>query len=468
MNSKKKIVVLGGGISGLTAGYLLMKEGFDVTVLEKKAQPGGSIETVFENGFLFDKGPNSSLETYPIIKKIVDEINLSDELVYASPEGSKRYILKKNKLIPLPMSPVSFFKTGLFSAKAKFRLLAEPFIKRAKEEESISGFVKRRIGKEFLDYAISPFVSGVYAGDPSSLSVKYAFPKLYELEKKHRSLILGTVKTIRQRKKRAEKSKQSAKMFSFKNGMGVLPNKIALSLGNNFLTSSEIKNIIKDGSAYKITYNRNNNEVELFADAIISTVLSYVLSNLISNLNEETANKLNEIFYPSVLVLYLGYKKESIKRELDGFGFLIPQKEKKSFLGAIWNSTLFPNRTNNDDVCFTLFIGGALNKELSLKTKEQFIAKSIEEFSEIMNIYDEPFFVSSKFWEKAIPQYNLDYSMQLKAIVNFEKDNPGFFIGGNFRRGIALGDCFNSAEIISNEVKDYLNKHKNERDLTFV
>lgn len=456
MNNKKKIVVLGGGISGLTAAYLLKKEGFDVTVLEKKSQPGGSIETIVENGFLFDKGPNSSLETYPIIKKIIDEIGLSDELVYANPEGSKRYILKNNNLIPLPMSPVSFLNTKLFSVKAKFRLLAEPFIKRANKEESIAEFVKRRIGKEFLDYAISPFVSGVYAGDPSSLSVKYAFPKLYELEKKHRSLILGTVKTIRERKKRAEKSKQSAKMFSFKNGMQILPNKIASTLKNNFLSSSEIKNIIKNSTGYKVTYIKDNTQTELSADAVVSTIPAYVLSNLISNISEETATKLNEIFYPSVLVLYIGYKKESIKRELDGFGFLIPQKEKKSFLGAIWNSTLFPNRTTNDDVCFTIFIGGALNKELSINTKQNYIDKSIKEFAEIMSIQDEPSFISSKFWEKAIPQYNLDYPDQLEAIENFEKENPGFFIGGNFRRGIALGDCFNSAEILSNEVKNYL------------
>ena len=458
MNNKKKIVVLGGGISGLTTGYLLKKEGFDVTVLEKKSQPGGSIETIVENGFLFDKGPNSSLETYPIIKKIVDDIGLSNELVYANPEGSKRYILKNNNLIPLPMSPFSFFKTQLFSVKAKFRLLAEPFIKRANKEESIAEFVKRRIGKEFLDYAISPFVSGVYAGNPSSLSVKYAFPKLYKLEKKHRSLILGTIKTISERKKRAEKSKQSAKMFSFKNGMQVLPNKFEKSLGKSFLSSSEIKSITKNDTGYKVIYLKDNIQKGLLADTVVSTVPSYVLSNLIADINKETTNKLKEIFYPSVLVLYLGYKKNSVKRDLDGFGFLIPQKENKSFLGAIWNSTLFPNRTTNDDVCFTLFIGGALNKELSNKTKQHFIDKSIKEFSEIMNIQDEPSFISSKLWEKAIPQYNLDYSTQLKAIEEFEKENPGFFIGGNFRRGIALGDCFNSAEILCDQVKEYFNK----------
>ena len=239
----KNIAVLGAGISGLTTAYLLKKEGFNVTVFEKKNSAGGSIETVKENGFLFDKGPNSSLETYPIIQKIIEELGLKDELIYADPKGSKRYILKNGKLIPLPMSPKSFLKTELFSSTAKFRLLKEPFIGRGRKEESIAEFVERRIGKEFLDYAISPFVSGVYAGDPKKLSVEHAFPKLYELERKHRSLILGTVKTIRGRKKRAEKSKQSAKMFSFKKGMQTLPNKLAEVLGDSLYLSTEIKNI---------------------------------------------------------------------------------------------------------------------------------------------------------------------------------------------------------------------------------
>jgi len=456
MNDKKNIVVLGGGISGLSAAYLIQKQGFNVTVLEKKETVGGSIETVLQHGFLFDKGPNSSLETYPIIKTLIDDLKLNDELVYANPIGNKRYILKKGELITLPMTPGAFLSTSLFSATAKLRLLKEPFLSRGKGVESIAGFVKRRIGNEFLDYAISPFVSGVYAGDPSKLSVKFAFPKLYKLEKKHRSLILGTIKTIRERKKSAEKSKQSAKMFSFKNGMQMLPNRIASVLDNNVLSSAEIKNITKKEIGYNVTFIQNNEQKEINADAVVSTVPSYVLSNLIKDFNEGTAKHLNDIFYPSVLVLYLGYKKESIKRELDGFGFLIPQKEKKSFLGAIWNSTLFPKRAEEGNVCFTLFVGGALNKKLTEETKDNFIEKTIKEFSEIMNIKDKPVFTASKYWKKAIPQYNLDYSEHAISFEKFEIENPGFFIGGNYRRGIALGDCLHSAEIICENVKSFL------------
>ena len=455
MNTKKKIIVLGAGISGLTAAYLLKKEGFSVTVLEKKENAGGSIETIIESGFLFDRGPSSSLETYPVIKTIIEDLDLSEELIYADKKGNKRYILKNNELIPLPMSPRAFLSSKLFSAKAKLRLLTEPFIKRANKEESIAEFVKRRIGKEFLDYAISPFVSGVYAGDPSKLSIKYAFPKLHKLEREYGSLILGTIRTIRKRKKSAEKSKQSAKMFSFKNGMETLPNKIALFLDNNLITSTEVQSILKKDNSYNIVFYKDGEQKTLFADSVVSTIPAYALSNIIANIDQDFAKILNDVFYPSVLVLYIGYKKSDVHRSLDGFGFLIPQKEEKSFLGAIWNSVLFPYRTDNDNVCFTLFIGGATKERISGTTTGAPIKKAISEFQQIMNIKNVPVYTSYKLWKKAIPQYNIGYEKVDKAIKQFESNNPGFFLGGNYRRGIALGDCLHSAEIIRDEVKKY-------------
>ena len=156
MSSEKKIVVIGAGISGLTSAYLLNKEDFDVTVLESRERVGGSIESISENGFLFDRGPNSALETTPIISQLVDELNLKDEFVYANKQGNKRYILRDGKLLALPMSPPAFIKSKLFSGKAKLRLMAEPFIGRSQDGyyQSIAEFVTRRLGKEFLDYAI--------------------------------------------------------------------------------------------------------------------------------------------------------------------------------------------------------------------------------------------------------------------------------------------------------------------------
>ncbi|MEJ2194397.1 MAG: protoporphyrinogen oxidase [Ignavibacteriaceae bacterium] len=229
MMNNKKVIIIGAGISGLTTAYLLHKEGFNVTVLEKNNRVGGSIETVTEGGFLFDRGPNSALETTPIISQLVEELNLRDELVYANKEGNTRYILRKNRLLALPMSPQAFLKSNLFSIRAKLRLMAEPFIRKSHDGyyQSIAEFVKRRLGQEFLDYAVNPFVAGVYAGKPEDLSVKSAFPKLYALEEQYGGLILGTIRSVRKRKKRKEQSRQSAKMLSFKNGMKVLPVAIA-------------------------------------------------------------------------------------------------------------------------------------------------------------------------------------------------------------------------------------------------
>ena len=188
----KKIVVIGAGISGLTTAYLLSKKGFDVKVLEKNTSVGGSIESVTENGFLFDRGPNSALETTPIIGQLIKELGLESELLYASKQANKRYILRDNNLHALPMSPPGLIKTKLFSTKAKLRLMAEPFIRRSNDGyyQSLAEFVKRRLGQEFLDYAINPFVAGVYAGKPEDLSVKSAFPKLYALEEKYGGLII--------------------------------------------------------------------------------------------------------------------------------------------------------------------------------------------------------------------------------------------------------------------------------------
>ena len=232
MERSKKVIIIGAGISGLTAAYLLHKEGYNIIVLEKNDKVGGSIETVMENNFLFDRGPNSALETTPIIAQLVEELNLKDQLVYASKEGNKRYILRNNELIALPMSPPAFLKSKLFSGKAKLRLMKEPFIGRSLDgyNQSIAEFVTRRLGQEFLDYAINPFVAGVYAGNPEDLSVNSAFPKLYALEEEYGGLIVGTIRSIREMTKRKEQSKQRAKILSFKDGMNVLPERVGNDL----------------------------------------------------------------------------------------------------------------------------------------------------------------------------------------------------------------------------------------------
>jgi oxygen-dependent protoporphyrinogen oxidase len=457
MPSQKKIVIIGAGISGLTTAYLLYKEGYDVVVLEQKDQVGGSIETIYANGFLFDRGPNSGLETTPLIQQLVKELNLDGQFVYANREGNKRYILRDGQLYPLPMSPLAFLKTKLFSGKAKLRLMAEPFIGKSKDGyyQSIAEFVTRRLGKEFLDYAINPFVAGVYAGKPEELSVKSAFPKLYALEEEYGGLIIGTIRSIRKRKKSKEVSKQSAKMFSFKDGMKVLPKAIAEKLGNHVSTGVEVTSVRKTAEGnYGVTFRDGKQNLTLLAEIVLSTVPAYKAVELFGHFDAELIKHLNEIYYPPVLVLYLIYEKNSIGQPLDGFGFLIPEKEEKSFLGAIWSSVIFPNRSDETKAVFTLFIGGSRDAGFVDDVEQIVIDRARREFELIMKINAEPILISKRFWPKAIPQYNLGYVEHENFFDHFEKDNKGIILGGNYRGGISVGDCIKNSELVAQRIKN--------------
>ncbi len=453
----KKIVVIGAGISGLTAAYLLSQRGLDVRIIEKKSEVGGSIESVNENGFLFDRGPNSALETTPLISKLVKELKVEDELLYANKAANKRYILKNNQLHALPMSPPAFFKSKLFSGKAKLRLLAEPFIGKSNDGyyQSLADFVKRRLGQEFLDYAINPFVAGVYAGRPEELSVKSAFPKLYALEENYGGLIVGTIRSIRERKKRTEKSKQSAKMLSFKSGMIALPKAIEKYFGDKIILSSEVISIDKSDEGYIVSYKHNGIDEAIICNAVLSTVPAYVASELFSKFNKDFKVHSEAIYYPPVMVYFLAYNKKDIRQPLDGFGFLIPENEKKSFLGALWSSVIFPFRSDDNHATFTLFIGGSRNPDFIRENKNDVMLKVKKEFEEIMGIKGEPVYSAYRVWDKAIPQYNIGYIEHERFFDQFEKQNPGIFISGNFRGGISVGDCIKNSELVTEKILNH-------------
>ncbi len=459
---KNKIVVLGAGISGLATAFQLQQKGFEVTVVERNKRPGGSMISERKEGFLIDYGPNSGLEMTPVIRKLVDEAGITEQMIYANEEGDKRYILRNGQLHPLPMSPPQFLKTKLFSTSAKLRLLAEPFVGRSNDGyyQSIAEFVRRRLGSEFLDYAINPFVAGVYAGDPEKLSVKSAFPKLYALEENYGGLIKGMFKGAKERKKRAEQSKQNAKMFSFKDGMQTFPEALTEKL-NDVRLECKIKSVKKEGDSFITIYEQGGEEKQLRSDAVISALPAYVAAEVLENIDSELAGHLKEIYYPPVQVLFLGFEKSAVGQALDGFGYLIPQKEEQSYLGAIWSSVIFVNRAPEDKAAFTIFVGGARSPELFEIPRDELFQKVLTEFKRTMEITDDPVFIAEKFWDKAIPQYNLGYVEHENYFNKFEGENPGLFLSGNYRGGISVGDCVKNSEIVANKVSEYLNTNKN-------
>ena len=167
---RTEVAIIGAGISGLTAGHFLKQQGRDICILEKSGRIGGAIRSERRDGFLIEFGPNSILDTTPLLHDMFSRLNINNDLEYANDTSKNRYIVRHGRLNPLPASPLAFLRSRLFSTSAKLRLLKEPFIAPADPDvdESLADFVQRRLGREFLDYAINPFVAGVYAGKPEA------------------------------------------------------------------------------------------------------------------------------------------------------------------------------------------------------------------------------------------------------------------------------------------------------------
>jgi oxygen-dependent protoporphyrinogen oxidase len=342
--------------------------------------------------------------------------------------------------------------------------MKEPFIGRAEKEESIAEFVERRLGREFLDYAIDPFVAGVFAGKTEQLSVRSAFPKLYALEEKYGGLVKGMIKGARERKQRAEKAKDRAETFSFVSGMHTLPQAIGNSLDKAVLLNARVTGIRNltiardepsdepDARRYLIEYLRNGKEEEIETDVVVFAIPAFDAAPIIKSLSVETAHVLSSIYYSPVISIFLGVKREDIGRELDGFGFLIPSKEKRKILGCLWNSCLFRNRAPAGLVALNAFIGGARQPELTSLSDVQIIQLTLDELKSIMQFSGKPVYLNITRWQKSIPQYEIGYQQKMDTLAQFEESNQGILLAGNYRGGISVGDCVKNAYEIAKDV----------------
>lgn len=451
-----KAAVIGAGISGLTAAYLLKQKNFDVKIFEKQSVPGGNIRSEKINGYLIEHGPNSTLETTPLLEILFEKLGIIENRIYASDTSNKRYILKNGRLLALPMSPPAFIKTKLFSASAKLRLLKEPFIKsKSNDTESIAEFTIRRLGQEFLDYAINPFVAGVFAGNPDEINVKASFPKLFALEQKYGSLVRGTIKSRKERKKRAEKSKQSAKSFSFKNGMGELTEALCRKLDGNLFCSAEAEQVKSNSGSFELIYKSECKIQKETFDVIIISVPSYIAAKLLSDFNNKISGELENIYYPPVSVIYTGFINEALGTDLDGFGYLVPEKGKRKILGSLWSSAIFPGRAGEGSSLLTNFIGGSRNPELALEKDDKLFQIVTDELKSALIVKKEPDFLKIVRWEKAIPQYSKEHARLTDKLDGFMEKNKGLYVCSNFYKGISVSDCISNAYATADKVLEY-------------
>lgn len=438
----KRVAVIGGGISGLTTAYLLKKKGYNVTVFEAADTVGGNVQTVTRDGFTIEQGPNSLLKS-PRFVDLVKSLKLEDKVLAADESAKKRYILADGKLEA--MGPKSFIN-GFFSLKTIFGLMREPFVRsKSPEHESVAEFVTRRIGPEFLDKAIDPFVSGVYAGDPKNLSMRSAFPKLYEMERDYGSLIMATI-----RRKTEKADPDFPRTFSFRGGLKTLITALAAEIGDGVRVASPVSEIEETDDKFRV----NGDE---FGAVVISTP-SYVAAKLIESRDEKLTKLLADVNYPKLAVVILGFKTEKIPAKLDGFGFLIASKEKRPILGTLYHSAVFPERSPDGYQLLVTFVGGVRSGDsLDAKTDDELQSLVLSQLNDILGVAGEPEFVHIKRWAKAIPQYRVGYEDVTAACADFEKNNRGLYFCSNFYRGISMGDCVKNAFATADDVEKYLN-----------
>lgn len=460
-------LIIGAGISGLACAAWLRQQGLSVAVLETAPQAGGVMQTELHNGYLCETGPNSLLETSPRIAELIALADLQDDMIAAGPQAKRRYIVKNARLQALPMSPLAFLRTPLFSPAAKLRLMREPFIAPlpAAEDESIASFVRRRLGNEFLDYAIDPFVAGVYAGDPDNLSVACAFPKLKALEANYGSLIRGAIRGREERAQREDKAKDRARMLSFRRGLGQLNTALAQKLGRNILYEISNLQIARDPieANWQVSFRQRSESYSLTAQHLVLTIPTNRLLEIFSGELAEACRPLQQIPYAPVVVLTTGFKQENVQHPLDGFGFLAPKKEKRQILGTLWNSSIFPERAPAGRVLLTTFIGGARQPQLADLNDEKLIELTLKELRDLIGAHGRPEFMHVRRYARAIPQYALGHQRYQQIIDRLERDFPGLHIAANYRDGVSVSDCIVRAHRTAGEIAQvhaHLKKHE--------
>jgi oxygen-dependent protoporphyrinogen oxidase len=458
-NPPPSVAIVGAGITGLTAAFRLQSRGIPVTLYEASQRVGGVIESVQRDGYLAEFGPNTILETSPVITALIKDLDLNSRRLYSDPTADKRFIVRGGKPVCLPTSPISFFTTPLFSLSAKLRLVAEPFIRRGNPdiEESLAEFVLRRIGQEFLDYAINPFVAGVYAGDPARLSVLQAFPKLLALEQRYGSLIKGQILGARERKKRAEVSKQNAPKFSFEHGLQELVERLQERNANSLRTGHTVLRLQRDGQRWTVTARSQDNEVSAPHTAVLLCAPAYRLAELkIEPSPTPDLAPLADIRYPPVASVVLGFRREDVAHPLDGFGMLVPQVENLRILGTLFSSSLFPHRAPPAHVTLTSYVGGTRSPQLANLPEEDLARIVTEDLQSILGVRGKPTFRHQVFYPKAIPQYEVGYGKFKQVMDEAEHQAPGLFFAGHYREGISLGDSIVSGDRVTERIATYL------------
>lgn len=438
MKSGPDVVVVGAGITGLTCAYRLKKLGFDVLVLESGDRIGGVIRSHTINDHLVESGPNSLLPTEHTFE-FLEELGLLQDLVEATPK-SPRYIVVNGQMKTVPFGPMSF--------GGMFRALGEPFVRtksggKEMADESIASFFRRRFGSEVHDRLVAPFVAGIYAGDTEKLSIGATFPRMLEVEREYGSLMTGMLRGKSKSRKQTEpahleKKRRASRIASFPQGLEVLPRRIAEGLTIRFNSSG-----IRIGA-------------DVHPRATVVTAPAYRAAEIFQETNPEIATALNAIEYAPIVVAATSLPLEGLTESHRGFGFLVAKGERLNMLGTVFNSALFADRSPNNRLLLTSFLGGATKPEAFDWPDQRVWDVVCSELKQVLKSSMAPEPVALFRYRRAIPQYTLGHKARVAALRNELKRCPGLFVAGNFLDGVSVPACMEQGDATAHAVAEFL------------
>ncbi len=441
-------IVVGAGITGLTLALQLRRKGIDAIVVERQNRIGGQIHTVSDGPFVFETGPNTGVVKHPEVAELFEQLGDACQLETALESSKKRLIWKNGKFNPLPAGLLQAITTPLFTWHDKFRILGEPWrAKGTDPNESVAALAARRLGKSYVDYAVDPFISGVYAGNPYNLAVRCALPKLYQLEQQYGSFIRGSIAKAKQPKTERD-LKATKKVFSAMGGFSNLTNAVANAIGTeHILTSVDKISILPNAdNTWRLTGRRNGEEIEIEANKVVTTCGAYSLPELLPFIDAEIMEKINNLTYAPVVQVGVGLMNTNGNDWL-AFGGLVPSIEKQNVLGILFPSACFSDRAPQGGALMSFFIGGMRHPEMLNMSDSELINMVSTNLHSMLGFErgTVPDAVNISRHQRAIPQYEASTDERLQAIKRAQYKYPTLCIAGNLRDGIGMGDRIKQA-----------------------
>jgi oxygen-dependent protoporphyrinogen oxidase len=470
LQQTKRIIIIGGGITGLSAAYRLSELSIerncplDVTLIEARDRLGGVIHTIKHDGFLIDSGPDNFVTAKPWALALAGRLGLESELLSTNEAHRRALVVRRNKLMPIPegfllMAPTKFMPlitSPLFSLPGKLRMALELFLpaRKGNEDESLASFVTRRFGGEALDRVVQPLISGIYTARPERLSLRATMPRFLDLEAQYGSVIKG----MRSEGKRYKAKGSGARygMFvTFRDGLQTLVNALRDRLNHvRFRLNEPVARVHKKarGGAIPCWSVELDHGGSMEADGIIISGPSRRAAGLLTGVDTELSEQLSTVQYASSAVVHLAYRREQVAHPLDAFGFVVPISERRSIIAASFSSIKYEGRAPRGYVLLRAFMGGALHPEMMQQDDKALIVTARRDLDNLLGITTAPHFAIVHRWPESMAQYDVGHLRRVAAIRRSISEHKGLQLGGNGFEGVGIPDCVRAGERAAEEL----------------